>query len=97
VNDVPANITNISTTEETILLESVEEDKDEDDDDFQEQPPRKAARRNYNSRRKFQQSWVARCPWAKAMDISGVMMVKCTTCSTATGKPIMLALKIAIL
>jgi hypothetical protein len=33
----------------------------------------------------------------EAMDVSGVTMVKCTTCSTATGKPVMLALKIAIL
>jgi hypothetical protein len=58
VNDVPADVTNISITEGTILLESAEEDKDEDDDDFQEQLPRKAVRRNYNSQRKFQQSWV---------------------------------------
>jgi hypothetical protein len=31
------------------------------------------------------------------MDVSGVTMVKCTTCSVAAGKPVMLALKIATL
>jgi hypothetical protein len=31
------------------------------------------------------------------MDISSFTMVKCTTCSTTTGKPIILALKIAML
>lgn len=66
INDVPADVTNISTTEETILLESAEEDKDKDDDDFQERLPRKAARRSYDSRRKFQLIWVARCSWTEA-------------------------------
>jgi hypothetical protein len=33
-NDVPAEVTNISTTEETIVLESAEGEKDEEDDDF---------------------------------------------------------------
>ena len=31
------------------------------------------------------------------MEVSGVMMVKCTTCSVAIGKPMILALKIATL
>jgi hypothetical protein len=34
MNDVPAEVTNISTTDDTILLESLEDDKDEVDDDF---------------------------------------------------------------
>jgi hypothetical protein len=96
-NDVRVDVTNISTTKEAILLESAEDEPNEDDDDFQEEPPKKAARRTYDSQRKFQLSWVGRCPWAEAMDISGVTMVKCTMCSTSTGKPVMLALKIAIL
>jgi hypothetical protein len=31
------------------------------------------------------------------MEVSGVTMVKCTTCSMATGKPTILAMKIATL
>jgi hypothetical protein len=99
VNEVPSGMIEVSTTvdHETIVLDSAEEHKDDEDDDFQLEPPLKTARRSYDGRRKFQLSWVARCPWAEALEISGVTMVKCTTCSIATGKPTILALKIATL
>jgi hypothetical protein len=99
VNEVPGGMIEVSTTvdHETIVLDSAEEHKDDEDDDFQLEPPLKTARRSYDGRRKFQLSWVARCLWAEALEISGITMVKCTTCSIATGKPTILALKIATL
>jgi hypothetical protein len=97
VDAVPSGVIDVSTTEEPITVGSDDEQKDEDDDDFEAEPPRKGPRRSYDNRRKFQLSWVARCPWAEALEISGVTMVKCTTCSMATGKPTILALKIATL
>jgi hypothetical protein len=97
VDAIPGGVIDVSTTEEPITVGSDDEQKDEDDDDFEAEPPRKGPRRSYDNCRKFQLSWVARCPWAEALEISGVTMVKCTTCSMATGKPTILALKIATL
>ena len=83
--------------EEPIFVDFDAEQKDEDDDDFEVEPPRKGPRRSYDNQRKFQLMWVARCPWAEALEISGVTMVRCTMCSVASGKPTILALKITTL
>ena len=95
----PGSFIEISTTADTIMVDSGGEEGDDadDDDDFQREPSRKLTSKTYDSRRKFQLSWMARCPWAEAIEVSGVTMVKCTTCSVAIGKPTILALKIATL
>ena len=69
VNKVPSGMIEVSTTinHEMIILDSAKEHKDDEDNNFQSEPPLKATRRSYDSRRKFQLSWVGdvhgRRPW----------------------------------
>jgi hypothetical protein len=87
----------VSAAQATIILDCNEDNNEQDDDDFSVEPVVKVAKRSYDKSRKFQLTWVARCPWAEAVERSGVTMVRCTTCELATGKPTILALKIATL
>jgi hypothetical protein len=95
--EVAGGVIDVSTIVDTVMIDSGNDEKDDGNDNFQPEPSRKSVRKSYDSRRKFQLSWVARCPWAEAMEVEGVTMVKCTTCLVVTGKPTILALKITIL
>ena len=97
VDAIPGGVIDVLTTEEPISVDSDAEQKDEDNDDFEAELPRKGPKRSYDNRRKFQLTWVVRCPWAEALEISGVTVVRCTTCSLAIGKLTILVLKIATL
>jgi hypothetical protein len=75
------------------------EDGEDGNEDGDKERTKKEPKKSYEKSRKFQLSWVAKCPWAEAVvdEKSGLTMVKCLTCEAMTRKPVILALKIETL
>ena len=70
-------------------LPMIEEVDDYSDEEFVPEKTTKLPKKNYDTTRKFQDTWAARLSWAEVFRGSDGLLeyVKCTICTQITGKP----------